>query len=98
MVCAYSKCVKPFEPSRKGQRYHRGRCRELAKAEKFVVVKIPRDNSAIVQRLLKRLAADRRGVTPHPGSEPRRFRQAALWFRNRIAELRARQPRVSRGW
>jgi hypothetical protein len=67
MICAYSKCGKSFDPSRRGQIYHRDKCRERAKAERVVLVKVPREQAGRVKQMLARLRAKPRGVTPLPG-------------------------------
>lgn len=64
MICAYSKCGIEFEPSRGNQIYHRQKCRELAKAERMVVIKVPRDQVPFIKSMLRRVAAARHGVTP----------------------------------
>jgi len=56
MICAYSKCGREFEPSRGNQICHREKCRELAKAEKVIVVKVPRGQVDQVKRTPHRLA------------------------------------------
>lgn len=82
--CAYLKCQMFFKPGRANQKYHSGRCRELAKKNKHALVRVHKDEVTPVRSFLARERARRRGVTPHPGDELRLIRDAAVWLKNRM--------------
>ena len=82
--CAYSNCQKTFEPGRANQKYHSGKCRELAKNERYVVLRVRRDEVEAVSIFLAVLRGLRRGVTLHADTELRFIGEMASLLKNRV--------------
>ncbi len=79
-------CGERFTPKRKDQKYFSTPCREKAKNQKTVAIRVPVDQC---QRIKILIAARRSGV--HRLSKPKHpllpgIRLAALWLKNQLAE------------